>query len=418
MRSEETDPSMAAAFLYAEPQIAHAPGPWAGEPREALAAEESRALGYVELFRDPVLAQSLAHEALEAAQTTHTHQGLEAYAAVTLTLAQLLGDEPAQGVETLAQAETLAIRLGEPRADWLLSDARALALLHQGRPNDALVELIRLMLGSSESRPARDCYLSIASLARAHAALGHGEEALGSAYRALSVARRTGSISLRVHALSVLGARQLDLNNPERARVVLEQAVRGARRARSVRLQTASAADLIRTCAALGEPARALDIARTCLTDVDTAHLYPARHAEAWALAEMLNAHDAEALAWLEAAPDTQASLTRIWIRSRIDLNMGRPADALRRVQAWEPKLDETRPTVEAHAILLNLAAACAGVGDSHRAALYRGEADRMRIALDETSARAHSLSRQFEESLTEAQLLCCEMSESPIACT
>lgn len=416
MGSEATDPSMAAAFLYADPQIAYASGPWAGEPGTALSAEETRALGYVELFRDPVHARGLAGEAQEAARAIGA-PALEAYAAVTLTLAHLLGDEPAQGVESLARAEALATRLGEPRLDWLLSDARAVALLHQGRPDDALVELIRLMLGSSESRPARDCYLSVASLARAHAALGHGEEALGSAYRALSIARRTGSISLRVHALSALGARQLDLNNPERARVVLEQAVRGARRARSVRLQTASAADLIRTCAALGEPARALDVARHCLADVDGSHPYRARHVEAWALAEMLNAHHTEALTWLAATPSSLASTTRVWIRSHIDLNEGRPADVLREGQAWEQSLDEARPTVEARAILLNLATACAEVGDASRAAVYRGKADRMRIALDERTARARDLSLQFEESLTEAQLLCCEMSEHPAAC-
>jgi tetratricopeptide (TPR) repeat protein len=410
---------MAAAFFPTAPLFASVDAPVVDGDLSSD-AEAQRALAYVELFNDPGRAARLAGEALAAAQASSAAE-LEAYAALTLCLAKLLDEEHDSGLAMFERVESLVRRLGEPRADWLMSDARALALLRGGQPDEALVELIRLMIGSSESRPARDCFLSIASLTRVHATLGHADEALGSAYRALSIARRTGSVSLRVHALTLLGERQLDLNHPAAARLALELASRGAVRANSHHLQTRAAVNLIRTYAALGETTLALEEARAQQARAPQARvdrdgsLTPS-FAGALALACVVNAHFEEARAWLGAS-DVCGSLHGAWLQGRIDLAQGRVSEADRLCREWAPRLADTRPTHDTLAFWLTAVAVGEAQRDAQLNSAWQARAEETRVALAEDAAHARTLSQEFETSILEANPVCCAMNEAAPVC-
>lgn len=416
---EATAPSMTAAFRDLVPSRRPEADPIDRAVAELYDVEEARALAYVELFSEPELAEQRAAAARLVARETNT-LALEAYATATLALAQLLAGKIAVGEETLDQAEGLDLRLGDPRVSWLVSDARALALLSRGHPEEALIELIRLMIAAPDGRPARDCFGSIVVLARVHTALGHVDEALGAAYRALSVARRTGSVVLRVHAMSLLGARQLDAYNLDGARLLLEQAVRGATRSGSRRLISAAAIDLIRTYAAAGQAERALAVARGQLVPNVSPEAPSTAEAEALALAAVLNARSAEAQTWLAAAAepaDLSGRVVRARIGGAIALLEGRLTEAVQHGLAIEDQLDAAGPSVEVQALLALMADAWGARQDRRAAAAYRVRASAMLVELETRAAHARKVSRDFEEGLTQANPVCCEMAETPGAC-
>ena len=401
---------MAAAFP--SPQTALSPLNDHVQGVDASSAEEKRAEAYVELFRDPARAAGLAHGALEAARFASATT-VEAHAALTLCLARLLNHEAGADIGCVDHLEGLVTRSVDPRAHWLLYDARALALFRQGRSEDALVELIRLMMSSADSRPTRDCFLTIASLAKIHGALGHVAEGLGSAYRALSLARRTGSISLRVYALILLGERQLDLHHLEAARPAFEQALRGSQRANSAYLKQRASIGLIDACVAGGAPERALDLAR----QADDIERPTPDLAEAYALAHVANAGEAAALKWLDMAVASGESLRQAWIRARIELALGRPDAAERRCAEAIERFRSDRPSRDDLALWATRADIAAARGDASLAKGCRLEADRLQAALDERAAQARVLSADFESTILQAHPMCCEMAGGQPVC-
>ncbi len=416
---EATAPSMTAVFPDLVPSRRPTADPIDRATAELYAVEEARALAYVELFSEPERAAGRAAEARRVANEAGA-LSLEAYATATLALAQLLGGSIGPGEETLDQAEALALRLGDPRVSWLVSDARALALLSRRQPEEALIELIRLMVTAPDGRPVRDCYGSIVVLAQVHTALGHADEALGAAYRALSVARRTGSVVLRVHAMCLLGARQLDAYNLSGARLLLEQALRGATRSRSRRLVSAAAVGLIRTYAAAGQAERALTVARAHLAPIVATAAPTAVEAEALALAAVVSARSGEAQTWLAAAAepiDLSGRVVRARIGGAIAMLEGRTAEALQHGLALEDRLGEAGPSVDAQALLTLMADAWEARHDRRAAEVCRARAGEVLAALEARAARARTLSRDFEEGLTQANPVCCEMAEIPGVC-
>ncbi len=409
MESESTVLPMAAAFP--SPQTALSLLDDQVQTGDASSAEEKRAEAYVELFRDPARAAGLARGALEAARFASATT-VEAHAALTLCLARLLNHETDADIDCVEHLEGLVTRSIDPRAHWLLYDARALALFQQGRSEDALVELIRLMVSSSDSRPARDCFLTIASLARIHGALGNVAEGLGSAYRALSLARRTGSISLRVYALILLGERQLDLHHLEVARLAFEQALRGSQRANSTYLNELATIGLIETCVAGGEPAMALELAR----QADSVDRPTPELAEAYALAYVANAREADALKWVDIAVASGESLRQAWIRARIDLARGRATAAERRCAEAVERYRVGHPSRDELALWATRVDIAEARGDISLAAACRIEVDRLRSVLDERAAQARMLSADFESTILQAHPMCCEMvGEQPV---
>lgn len=402
---------MAAAFPY--PQTTLAPLDEPIQAADSASAEEKRAEAYVELFRDPARAAGLAADALEAARFASATT-VEAHAALTLCLARLLNPEDDADIGCVEHLESLVTRSIDPRAHWLLYDARALALFRQGRSEDALVELIRLMVSSTDNRPARDCFLTIASLARIHGALGNIAEGLGSAYRALSLARRTGSISLRVYALILLGERQLDLHHLETARMAFEQALRGSQRANSLYLNQLALIGLTETCVAGGESQVAVDL----VLQADAADRLTPELAEAVALAHVANGDMGEALKWVDVAAASGDSLRQTWIRARIDLADGQPDAAERRCAEAIARFLSDRPSRDELALWATRADIAAARGDASLAASCRDEVDRLRGALDERAALARSLSADFESTILQAHPMCCEMTGEQPACS
>lgn len=403
MESETTVPSMAALFPF--PPTSTVP---LDDPLQAVDAslvEEKRAEAYVELFHDPGRAARLAHEALDAARFTTTPT-LEAHAALTLCLARLFDDDEGADSECVAGLESLVTRSVDPRAHWLMYDARALALLREGRAEDALVELIRLMISSTDNRPARDCFLTIALLTQIHGALGNVAEGLGSAYRALSLARRTGSISLRVYALILLGERQLEQHHLTVARLAFEQALRGARRASSRHLEQRALIGLIETTVADGEPKRALELANVA---GDRDRPTPAL-AESLALAYLANSQEAMAQRWVDVAASAGTSLRQAWVQARIDLAHGRLVDAARRCAAVVEHVAPLNPSRDEKALWATRAAVAEALGDRSAAATCRAEVERIDSALEERSAQARILSEGFESTILQAHPMCCEM--------
>ncbi|MBL8094752.1 MAG: hypothetical protein JNL73_11340 [Anaerolineales bacterium] len=366
--------------------------------------DELLATAYVELFRDPLRAADWARAAQAAARRSDAPV-VDAYALTTQALAELLSGSEAIGAETLQQAAILAGRVQEPRLDWLVSDARALALLNQARPDEAMVELIGLMIATPDHRPLRDCYLSISSLARVHAALGHVEEAIGAGYRALSIARRTRSAVLRVHAITGLGLLQLEHEHLLGARLLLEQGLFGAGRSRSGRSMRQAARGLVRTYLALNMPDTALDVARRHLPEASDPQ-------ECLALAQVNAANGC----WTEAAVyldrggqdgSRERQVQHAWLRGRIALAHGRPAEALTPCHAV---LDENASSRDAWELALTLQAAYEALGDSSSARVHAGRADRIMTVLAARGAVLSALCAQFEQDLLQAHSVCVEM--------
>lgn len=372
---------------------------------DASLVEEKRAEAYVELFRDPARAARLANEALEAARFTATPT-LEAHAALTLCLARLFDEDGGADSECVAGLESLVTRSVDPRTHWLMYDARALALLRQGRAEEALVELIRLMMSSADNRPARDCFLTIALLTQIHGALGNVAEGLGSAYRALSLARRTGSISLRVYALILLGERQLEQHHLAVARLAFEQAWRGARRAGSSYLEQRTLIGLIETTVADDEPEWALELAGVA-DDLDRPA--PAL-AESLALAYVVNSREATAQGWVDVAAAAGTSLRQAWVQARIDLAHGLLVDAERHCADAVEHFAGSRPSRDTQALWATRAAVAEALGDRSLAATCLAEVERIERALEERAAQARILSEGFESTILQAHPMCCEM--------
>ncbi len=380
--------------------------PAADEHQARLRVEELQAWAYVSLYTDPKGARRSARAALDLARVGR-FPASEAWSALSLALAYLHAGALAPGSVWLTRAEALIMQLEDPRAAWLAADARALQMLRQDRPDDALIELMRLMIGTPDNRPARDCYITASTLTNAHAALGHAEEALGAAYRALSIARRTRSMGLRIHAMGVLGRVQLDLSNLEGACLALEQSLEGARRIGSSHLGRAAAADLVRACSARGNIERATELARRHLPGAPRS----ARQAVALAQACLLDGRGAEVETALAAWPkDDGCGVARAWIRARLRLASGEPEKALACALSGERALTPATPPLDAIEVLSVLNAALTALGDRSGAAKAEtGRAERQ-AALAAAAQRAQTLSQQFEDTLLQAHPVCCEV--------
>jgi two-component system, cell cycle response regulator len=274
------------------------------------------------VLSDGEMAQQLATEALVAARSTGD-LAAEVYALLTLALVKLRESSVAEGVADLRAAERLLGHVPDPRAHWLAKHVGAQLLRQQERLHEADVELSALHRHAVE-RPLLDAYLTVSALATVRGMQRDYEASLATSYEALTLAERTGNLSAEVNALNNLGSFQLDLYNLDDARPLLEKCLDGAQRLGSRRQTIFAAGNLVVCLCQLGEPEKALALARTHLITTIKADDPPSLHRDeeiAYVLIE--NELLDEARTYLARTPQldpltNETSAFRAWLHARL----------------------------------------------------------------------------------------------------
>jgi diguanylate cyclase (GGDEF)-like protein len=289
-----------------------------------------------------------ARLAAQAAQAPWARAPDRALALVVQAIHELRAGSAADGLLRLAEAESLNQQAGPfARVDDLLISARAAGLRREGRPAEAEAMLEPLHRRAS-ARPPVDAYLAASALGVLHSMRGHDLGALDLFYQALSLARRSGEPGLLVNALNNLGSYQSDLYNLDDAAPLLEECLEGALRLGSHRQIIFAAGNLVQCLCLMGQPARALALAREHLQGRIRADDPPAlQRDEEMAQVLLDNGLVDDAAAVLARQPQNdplsnEMATARVWLQARLLLTRGQPAEALQLCLRRRDWLDQT----------------------------------------------------------------------------
>ena len=363
------------------------------------------------LIADGEAAAQIASRALQSAATPAADRAL---ALAVLALHEFRSGTVPAGLAWLQQAEALLQQQGPmPRVEDLMTTARALWHRREGRfePSRALVEPLHQR---ADQRPALDAYLSAAALGVAISMQGDEVGSLDLFYQALALARRSGQDSLLVNALNNLGSHQSDLYNLEDAAPLLHECLQRAVQLGSRRQVIYAAGNLAQCLCYMGRAEEALAVVQAHLLG----HIHPddppalQRDEEiAQALLDNQRVDEAEAVLGGSAHVDpmsNEMATGRVWLRARVLLARGRPAEALSLCLQRQAHLSESGEESTVAIDRLNLlrvsAQAAAEVGDHALAYRLLQDSSATYEQLLGRAARSRHLSLQITHRLRQAE--------------
>lgn len=297
-------------------------------------------------------------------------------------------------------------------ADWL-QHVRAQWLYAEGQFADA-ESLLRALHRRADERSLVEACLSAATLGIVLSMQGDDIGALDLFYQALALARRSGNQSLLVNALNNLGSFQGDLLNLDDALPLLEECLAGALQLGSRRQVIFAAGNLVQVLCAAGQAERALTLAREHLIGTIRPDDPPSlQRAEEIAQVLLDTGHLDEADATLgrdeQVDPTSnETSTLRVWLRARVLLARGRPAEALALCKLRRQQLDtqgvEDTLAVDRLRLLRVAALAADRVGEHAQAYRLLEEAFATEESLQGRAAKSRQMSLQISHRLQQAE--------------
>lgn len=174
-------------------------------------------------YTDPALTLQLAVQSLELATRAEYPPGI-AYALLNRAFYELRFRPLDQAESSLTDAGARFKDLDDKRGMLLVQTGLGALLLKQYRYHDAKQVLEQVLDAPDQDRIPLDAYFALYRLGYIHFYFGEIQEGLRYYYRALALAQRERSTPLSCQALSDLGSAQMELQNYEEARALLEQA--------------------------------------------------------------------------------------------------------------------------------------------------------------------------------------------------
>ncbi len=371
-------------------------------------AEAALAAAWRLAYLDPPRARAAAQEALGLAAADSVEAGWAHWHTA-------LADVRTAGEHDLAVSNTLACRLfeqhGDARGLRLCDEVEAIRLRRLGDLQGALALHIRADSGQPTEPPPFDRYLAHNSRAITNKLLGHSDMALSNFYAALEAAQQSGDDGLIINALGNLGGFHQDLFNLEDARDLSEEALAAARKMGAKPVVTVAGANLVMLYFALGQPARALEMAQFLERHPD--EQLPdalARVSLPLALAYLGSGDIQSAEAWLSqgataGVADGDGLVFWAWLSARTRLARGDAAAARRVAESvLGPRVGSTALPYESMELLRAAADACQALGDHAAALTYTQQAHTLYELLVGRSARARYRALQANHDYAQAR--------------
>lgn len=380
------------------------PAPSAQPDRDEDALAAAWRLAYL----DPPRARAAAQAALGLAAADSVEAGW-AHWHIGLADVRTAGDHD------IAASNARACRLfeqhGIARGLLLCNEVEAIRLRRLGDLQGALALHIRADSAQRVEPPPFDRYLAHNSRAITNKLLGQSDIALSNFYAALEAAQQSGDDALIINALANLGGFHQDLFNLEDARELSEQALTTARKLGAKPVVTVAGANLLMLYFALGQPAKALEMARFLESHPD--EQLPdalARVSLPLALAYLANGDIQSAETWLSqgataAVSDGDGVVFWAWLSTRTRLARGDAAAARQVAETvLVPRAGSTALPYESMELLRAAADACQALGDPTAALAYTQQAHSLYELLVGRSARARYRALQAHHDYTQAQ--------------
>ncbi len=359
-------------------------------------------------YLDPPRARAAAQQAL-------AHAAADSLAAGWGHWHTALADVRTPGEHDIAASIMLARRLFESHRDTrgqvLCDEVEAIRLRRLGDLRAALALHIRVDSAPQAERPPFDRYLAHNSRAITNKLLGQSDAALSNFYAALEAAQHSGDDGLIINALSNLGGFHQDLYNLEDARELSEQALTAARKAGAKPVVTVAGANLVMLYFALGQPAKALEMAQFLERHPD--EQLPGgllRISLPMALAYLGQGDIQRAESWLSngataGVADGDGVVFWSWLSTRTRLARGDAAAARELAEnTLHQRADATDLPYESMELLRAAADACQALGDSAAALAYTQQAHALFELLVGRSARARYRALQANHEYAQAQ--------------
>ncbi len=302
---------------------------------------------------------------------------------------------------------------GDQRGLLLCQEAEAIVLRRQGRYLDSLHLTESLLAAPAAQRGDIDRFMSLVSLSITTRLLGRLEDSLRAHYRTAQLADEIGIREAQAVALGNLGGMLFDLFAFDEAREVLERALALSDEIGSRLVAGTAAVNLLLVLVESGEPAQAMSILRDYV--LDPAKVMPERRAS-WnaeiglVLLKAGRLDEAErelASGSVQGQADGSTAAIWTWVKGKLLLAQGRPADALALCQARIDALPDAGHVdlpfdlMKLHQVVCEAAEV---MGDHARALTALRLAHAAREHLVAASARARMVALQLQHELAQAK--------------
>ena len=363
------------------------------------------------LMADVTLA---AQWASAAAGDLTSNASERALALAVLALVAFREGDVRLGLQRLDEASAFVAQHGpDHRAEDLLKQAQALWHRCEGRLSESEC-VLQPLHDRAAQRPLPDAYLTAAALGISRSMRGDVEGALDLFYQALAIARRSGHASLLVNALNNLGSYQADQYNLDDAAPLLEECLTGALRLGSRRQIIFAGGNLVQCLCQMGQPTRALAVARDHLMGNLRPDDPPSLHRDEEIACVLLDNQLVDEAELILSRPEQVDPMTnekataRTWARARLLLARGRPHEALQlclRRREWLRQFGKAGTLAMDLLNLLRVTARAADqVGDHALAYRQMEEAYSQYEQLLGHAARSRQLSLQISHRLRETE--------------